>query len=380
MESYLRDRNYLALYLNAICVQFASALMLSFIGAHLLLQGLPLYLVLLYFGLEFFARALFTPLGSLLTRRFGPKKAILISNGILVLYFVALGMYATAPAIGFASFLLYALSRGIYHPVKHYLQAVFINNHTRGHFLTMEIVLTTICASLAVGFATYSVTVWHSFMPVAALAAVFLTAASLAILRLLGDLPHVATGSLRHVFKRFFAQEFRRDFQAFVGFSWPMAFNNVVVALLVYFVVESLQLFGVIMISVLMAQMIFTLIYGLFTDKNRIRSNKLASGLSIGGHLAFLLASTPLLVAGIKAVYDTLWNSFDSSFTARFHEKIKHKGLVYACMKEMSIGIGAASFCFLLATVAWLWQAGTFTVAIGVACLGIIIAWKQFKD
>lgn len=380
MESYLRDRNYLALYLNAICVQFASALMLSFVGAHLLLQGLPLHFVFLYFGLEFLARAAFTPLGSILTRRFGPKKAILISNGILILYFVALSMYTVSPAIGFSSLLLYALSRGIYHPVKHYLQAVFINNHTRGHFLTMEIVLTTICAALAIGFATYSVTVWHSFLPVAMLAAVFLTAASLAILKLLGDLPHVATGSLRHIVKRFFSREFRRDFQAFAGFSWPMAFNNAVVALLVYFVVESLELFGIIMISIFLAQMLFTLIYGLFTDKNRIRSNKLASFLSIGAHAAFWLAATPLLVAGIKAVYDAIWNVFDSSFTARFHEKIKHKGLVYACMKEMSIGVGAAMYCFILAACAYAWQTGVFSVAIVLACVGVIVAWKRFAD
>lgn len=381
MENYLHDRNYLALYLNSICVQFASALMLSFVGASLILQGMPLYMVFLYFGLEFLARGLFSPLGSVVTRRFGPKNAILIANLILIAYFFVLSTYSTSPVLGFSSLLLYALSRGIYHPTKHYLEAVFIRNNTRGHFLTMEIVLNSLCAALAVGFAAYSVSVWHTFLPVAVLAAVFLLGASLVILRMLDDLPKVDAGSYRQVFRTFWSGRFFHDLQAFAGFSWPMAFNNVVVALLVYFVVDSLKLFGVVMVCVFLVQMVFTLVYGQFTDKNRIKSNKLASGLAIGAQAGFWLAFTPLLVAVIKSVYDAIWNIFDSSFTARFHQKIKLHGLVFGCAKEMSIGFGSAIYCLFLAAVAYSWRASTvFSVAIILACYGVVVAWEKFRD
>lgn len=381
MESYLRDRNYLALYLNSICAQFASALMLSFVGASLILQGMPLYLVFLYFGLEFFARALFSPLGSTVTRKYGPKNAILIANLMLIAYFFALSTYASSPVLGFSSLLLYALSRGIYHPTKHYLEAVFISNNTRGRFLTMQIVLNSVCAAIAVGFATYSVTVWDSFLPVAILAAVFLLTASLIILSMLDNLPRVASGNYRHVFRRFLSGHFRGDMLAFAGFSWPMSFNNVVVALLVYFAVDSLKLFGIIMVSVFLVQMVFTLIYGQFTDENRIKSNKLASGLMIISQASFWLAFTPLVVAVIKSVYDAIWNGFDSSFTARFHQKIKLHGLVFACAKEMSIGFAGALYCFVLALAAYWWSSGAvFSLSIVLACLGVVVAWKKFRD
>jgi len=380
MESYLRNRNYLALYLNSVCVQFASALMLSFVGASLLLQGLPLHLVFLYFGLEFLARALFSPLGSTVTRRFGAKNAILIANLILIAYFFVLSAYSTSPALGFSSLLLYALSRGIYHPTKHYLEAMFVANETRGRFLSMEIVLNSVCAALAVGFATYSVSVWHTFFPVAIVAAVFLLAASLVVLSMLDDLPKVVSGSYREVFRGFMSVAFRRDLEAFAGFSWPMAFNNVVVALLVYFVVDSLKIFGVVMVSVFLVQMVFTLVYGQFTDKNRIKSNKLASGLAIASQVAFWLAFTPLIVAIIKSVYDSMWDIFDSSFTARFHQKIKLHGLMFGCAKEMSIGFGGATFCLILSATAYFWRFGVFGLSIVLACMGVVAAWKKFAD
>ncbi len=381
MENYLHDRNYLALYLNSICVQFASALMLSFVGASLILQGMPLYLVFLYFGLEFLARALFSPLGSVLTRRWGLKSAILIANLILIAYFFVLSTYSSSPVLGFSSLLLYALSRGIYHPTKHFLEATFIRNSTRGRFLTMEIVLNSVCAALAVGFATYSVTVWHTFFPVAILAAVFLLAASFIILSMLDNLPKVATGGYRHVFRHFLSAGFRRDRQAFAGFAQPMAFNNVVVALLVYFVVDSLKIFGIVMVSVFLVQMVFTLVYGRFTDENRIKSNKLASGLAIASQVSFWLAVTPLLVAVIKSVYDAIWNIFDSSFTARFHQKIKLHGLVFGCAKEMSIGFAGATYCLALSASAYFWHSSiVFSIAIILACIGIVEAWKKFTD
>src|SRR4051794_16350725 len=121
MQEYLRDKNYLALYLNSIGVQFSSALVLSFVGAHLFTQGLPLYLVLLYFGLEFLFRALFTLLSHTLTQKYGIKHTIVFSNIVLILYFFMLSLFATHPVVGFCSFILYAFSRGIYHPAKHYL-------------------------------------------------------------------------------------------------------------------------------------------------------------------------------------------------------------------------------------------------------------------
>ncbi len=374
------NKNYIALYLNYMGMQFSSALVLSFVGAHLYLQGLSLPLIFLYFGLEFLLRGMFSPISSILAQKYGFKTAILIANVLLITYFVSLSFYATYPSLVFCGLAFHSLSRGIYYPIKHHMEAFFIRDNTRGRFLTLETVISGLTAAIAVGFATYSITVWHSFLPSAILASVFLGVASFSVVKLLGDMRHEHAGGYRAVLGHVTSHDFRSDLVAYSGIAANIGFNNVVVALLVFFVVNSLKLFGLIMVSVFLLEMILTLAYGSFIDQNRLKSNKLASFLQISSYLTFLMALSPLLVAAVKTTYDFVWNIFDSSFTARFDTKIKKHGLVYACSKEVVLGMGAACYCLLLSLVAYLWHGGVFPVSLILASAGVLVAWQRFKD
>ncbi len=380
MESYIPNRNYLALYLNYAGIQFSSALVLSFVGAYLYLEGLSLALIFVYFGVEFLLRAVFSPLSSTLAQKYGFKVIIVIANILLVFYFISLSLYELHPLLVFGGIVLHALSRGMYHPVKHHMEAFFVRDNTRGHFLTLETVISGLAAASAVGFATLSLTMWDSFWPVTIFATLLLGAASLVIFLLLGNMQHEHDGGYRAVWNHFRSERFRLDLSAYIGFALNIGFNNVVVALLVFFVVDSLKLFGIIMATVFLVQMVVTLIYGLFIDKNRLKSNKFASILQVFSYTTFLLALSPLLVAAVKTVYDLVWNAFDSSFTSRFDTKIRKNGLVYACSKEVTLGIGAGLYCLMLAAVAYFWRDGVFAVSLVMASGGVVLAWRKFID
>lgn len=380
MENYISNKNYLALYLNTVGIKFASALVLSFVGVHFYVEGMTLPVILLYFGSEFILRAALSPLSGVITAKYGFKHTVIIANIFLAAYFVAVSAFEAYPVIGFGSFILHAIARGIYYPTKHYMQANFVHDSNRGKFLTLEIVIAGLTGALAILLATYSVTVWGVFWPVALVAGLFLLTSSLSILLVLGTLDHEHSFKYMDVFRHCKSAIFRKDLLGFLGFGINVAFNNVVVALLVFFVVDSLKLFGIITATVFVLEMVITLVYGHFIDKDRLRSNKIASFLQFGSYASFLLATTPLLVALIKTLYNVVWDIFDSSFTARFHAKISRQGLLYACAKEVSMSVAAGLGCLLLAAVAYFWESAVFEVSLVLSAIGVAIAWTQFKD
>lgn len=380
MRDYILNKNYIALYINSAAMHFASALVLTFVGVNLLIEGLPLYLVLVYFGSEFVLRSLLSPFSSTFVNRFGIKQTIIIANVLLVMYFLTLSLFPTYPVIGFSSLIFHAISKALYHPAKHYLQAIFIENHTRGHFLTLEIVINSICAAIAVSFAAFSVTVWKSFFPVAALASIMIVVASFSIIKLLDKVDVKVVSSYIAVMKNVFSRSFRSDALAFTGFAGSMGFNNVVVALLVFFVVESLALFGTIVALVFLAETALTLIYGKYIDVNRRSSNKLASILQLASFGTFLSAATPLSITLVKTAYGVIWNIYDSSFTSRFQDKMKQRGFMYACSKEVALCFSTGAYCLILAAVAYFWPGYVFEVSLMLAVCGVLLAWSKFKD
>lgn len=381
IRNYIPNKNYVALYFNTIGIKFASSLVLSFIGAYLYFEGVPLALIFVYFGAEFLVRGLVSPFSGVITSKFGFARSVVIGNIFLAIYFLTLSLLPDYPIIGFFSFIFHGMSRGIYYPTKHYMEAKFVQEFNRGRFLTLEIVIASITGALAVLFATYSVTVWNSFLPVAIVVCLFLLFSSLSVSLMLGDLPFKYRIRYRDTLRQCLAPVFRKDAKAFVGFGMNMMFNNVVVTLLVFFVVGSLELFGLVIATVFVLQMLLIIIYGRLIDRNRLRSNKAASVMQVASYGSFLIAATPLLVTAIKTLYDVVWNVFDSSFTTRFHSKISRKGLVYACAKEVSLDMTSAAMCFTLAASAYLWQPTmTFYVALLLAAAGVVLAWTQFKD
>lgn len=381
IKSYISNKNYSALYINTIGIKFASALVLTFVGAHLYTLGLSLSLLFLYFGAEFFLRGLLTPLGGSIVSKYGFKKAIIAANIVLALYFIALGMYETWPLIGFMSFILHALSRAIYYPAKHYIQAKFVQEFNRGRFLTLEIVIGSLTGSLALLAATYSVTVLHTFWPIVVLTGILLIISSLAILFVLGKLDRERNITYSGIIKYSLSKEFRKDLVGFSGFGVNIAFNNVVVAMLVFFAIESLKLFGILMASILIIEMLITLIFGRLIDANRLKSNQRATSLQILSYLSFFFIFTPFLTTVIKTAYNMIWNLFDSSFTARFHSKISKKGLIYACSKELTMDMAAAFVCVILSLLAaTLSHNIVFTVSLLLAASGAFIAQSKFQD
>jgi hypothetical protein len=383
MDKYLSNRNYLALYIHSVAMRFSSALVLSFVGANFFTQGLALNYILLYFGLEFILRGILSPLSSTSVSKIGLKKTILLANFLLMFYFLSLGFYSLNPKLFFFSFILHSISKALYHPAKHFLEASLVENRTRGHFLTMEIILNSITAATALSIATFSVTVLGSFMPVAVVSIIMLAIASYAVVDML---PNIKTkDNLCHgykaIIKNVFSKHFRKDVIAFSGFGASMGFHDVVVSLVVFFSLGSLKEFGIITSILFIVNMFLILAFGKLIDHRRKRSTHIASVMELLSLVGLFASSGVFGTILAKSFYDVSWESYDASFTARFHQKMKKAGFQFACSKEVALSMATGVFCLILSLITSLQGEQSLVPASFVlVSIGAILAIRYFKD
>jgi len=384
MFNYFKNKNYLAFYLNNIGTKFASTLVLSFTGAYFYDYGMSLFLILLYFALEFGFRALFSPLGGFLSSRIGFRKTINLSYIILIFYFISLGFIKQYFWLGYFGFLLHSLSRGIYYPIKHLTQSLFIENGDRGKFLTFEMVLTTLIGILAISFASYSVIMFKSFFPVVILASIFLLISILSIHFLLDENEKkIDKINIKEIYSFFLGKKFRNDLIGFTGFSTNIIINNVIIGLITFYFSNDFKTFSIIMNLVLAFELIFTLLFGYYIDKNKNKATSQSSILQTISYFSYIfIIKTPIALFILQSFYKIIWNMFDSSFTARFHTKINgsRNSTIYACAKEMSLGFSMFVVLSILSLCSIFFNEKVFIMSFWFGILGILILNKKFVD
>lgn len=366
MYNYFKNKNYIAFYLNNFGTKFASTLVLSFTGAYFYDTGIKLYLILLYFGFEFGFRAFFSPFAGIISSKIGFRKTIILSYFILILYFITIALINKYFWIGFFGFLLHSISRGLYYPIRHLTQALFIDSKERGKFLTFEMVMTTLIGMFAIFSASFIVLKFDSFFPIVILSSFFLLISIFAIYFLLDeqnpnfkDFKNIKTCkngnmanlqirennfdnlSFKKIYSFLFSLSFRKDFLAYCGFSTNIVINNVIISLITFYYLKDFKTFSLVMNLVLFFELIFTIFFGFYIDKNNLQATKKSSFLQFLSYIGYIfLIKNPISLFFLQSFYKIVWNFFDTSFTARFHSKIKssQNPTIYACAKEMILG------------------------------------------
>ena len=80
MKEYFYKKEYKYMYLSIFFYNFANALSETFGTVMLYKAGIPIYLILLIYGVRFLITGLITPFFVTISRKIGIAKCILISN------------------------------------------------------------------------------------------------------------------------------------------------------------------------------------------------------------------------------------------------------------------------------------------------------------
>lgn len=158
MKEYFYKRECKYMYLSSISYNFANALIETFGAVMLYKNGIPIWLILLIYGLRFGITGLCTPLFITISSKFGIAKCILISNifSIISAYMMLDGSNL------YKSISLFILSMGfmgISNPSSDAISSKYIDKDHRGRinsFLNITKIISQAVASFLVAWGVIS--------------------------------------------------------------------------------------------------------------------------------------------------------------------------------------------------------------------------------
>ena len=133
MKEYFYKKEYKYMYLSNICYGFGNALISTFGTVMLYKNGIPIWLILIIYGIRFGITGFCTPLFITISSKIGIAKCILISNlfSIVTAYMIldAENLYRI-----FAVFIIVMGFMGISNPSTDALSSKYVENEHRGKF------------------------------------------------------------------------------------------------------------------------------------------------------------------------------------------------------------------------------------------------------
>ena len=158
MKEYFYKKEYKYMYLSIFFYNFANALSETFGTVMLYKAGLPIYLILLIYGIRFLIMGLITPLFVTISSKIGIAKCILISNlfNIIYAYYILVNQNLSANII---IFVIVLGLNGLSNPSSDALSSKYVESEHRGRFnsfYSISKILGTVLASCLVAWGVIS--------------------------------------------------------------------------------------------------------------------------------------------------------------------------------------------------------------------------------
>ena len=156
MKQYFEKTEYKYMYLGNISYSFANALIGTFGTVMLYKNGIPIWLILLIYGLRFGITGLCTPLFVKISSKFGIAKCILISN---IFSMISAYMMLDGSSIykNIVIFILVMGFMGISNPSTDALSSKYVNTVHRGKFNSFLSVTKILGVAIASGLVAWGV-------------------------------------------------------------------------------------------------------------------------------------------------------------------------------------------------------------------------------
>lgn len=376
LRNYFADKNYSAFYLHSFGDTVGSTLAEVFTGAFFYSVGMPIYLILLFFGLEFGLRGALAPLGPAFFFRYGITKTIAISYGFFIVYFIIVGIAPFSIVVAFFAFIFQSISRAVYYPCIDALHSVLIHEENRGRQFSFENGLSLVAGLVAVALGTLALA-HYSFWFLAGGAAIALLVAAYG-----ASLFNVeASGNME--FKDSYSYLASKEYRPYVlpisGYALAIIANIIIAPLFVFIRVGKFETFGIIVGLSIVVQMVVFGIIGVIVDRKNKKTSSWVAGLQALGNVAYpLMGTNPFVVFFVNTYNTNAWNAFRNTYEPRLQKDAKKSSSPFLFMSAIQMNLCFAEIIALslFALVAYAWGAAVFAVIFGASVLGIWISHR----
>ena len=337
MKEYFYKKEYKYIYLSIFFYNFANALSETFGTVMLYKDGLPIYLILLIYGIRFMITGLITPLFVTISNKIGVAKCILISNvfSIINSYFMlnSKSLYANiiifVIAMGFM---------GLSNPSSDSLSSRYVESEHRGRFNSLYFIskiLGTVFASCLVAWGVIN----NNTLTLFSIIVVFFLLQYISILKI-DYKPEKKSSTFKASIKYLIRS--KSKYKIIYALRTNHIIERLFVPMYLYILLQDFKAFSIIIVISLLVQMITITLIGKYADKNIKKSNNLVSLLRVVVTAVYLFAKDKMTISINKTVGDNLEKVYETSIQTSIQNIIRESKEDY----DLLSAVGQMSLCF----------------------------------
>lgn len=337
MKEYFYKKEYKYMYLSIFFYNFANALSETFGTVMLYKAGLPIYLILLIYGIRFLIMGLITPLFVTISSKIGIAKCILISNlfNIIYAYYILVNQNLSANII---IFVIVLGLNGLSNPSSDALSSKYVESEHRGRFnsfYSISKILGTVLASCLVAWGVISNKTLILFVVIT----VFFLLQYLAILKI-DYKPEKKSSAFKSSMK--YLIHSKSKYKIIYALRTNHIIERQFVPLYLYLLLQDFKTFSVVTIGSLLFQVITIILIGKYTDKDIKKSNNLVTIIKSSITLIYIFVKDKFIISINKAVSDNVSKVYETSIQTSIQNIIKESKED----NELLSAVGQMSLCF----------------------------------
>ena len=337
MKEYFYKPEYKYMYLANVSYSFANALSETFGTVMLYKSVIPIWLILLIYGLRFGITGLLTPLFVSISSRFGIAKCILISNifSIISAYMMIDGTNIYKNIVIF----IFAMGfMGISNPSTDSLSSKYVETEHRGRYNSLINISKIIAIALASGLVAWGVISDNNIILFTVIAIFFLL--QYIFIRKIDYKVENKTNAFKASMKYIIKSKSR--YKIIYALRTSHIIERQYVPLYLFIAVKDFSVFSSIIIISLLLQIITVSLIGKYTDKNIVKANSLVTIIKVIITSVFLFAKNKVTIAFNKVLNDNFEKVYETSINTSIQNIIKESKED----NDLLSAVGQMSLCF----------------------------------
>lgn len=337
MKEYFYRREYKYMYASIFFYNFAYALIETFGTVMLYQAGLPIYMILLIYGMRFLITGLITPLFVTISNKIGVAKCVLISNifSIINSYFMlnSENLYSNIIIFIIAMGLM-----GLSNPSSDSLSNKYVESKHRGRFNSIYFIskiLGIVLASVLVAWGIIS----NNKVVLLSIITIFYILQYIVILRI-DYKPEKKTNTFKSSIK--YLLHSKSKYKIIYALRANHIIERLFVPLYLYIALKDFKAFSVVVVISLLFQIITVTLIGKYTDKNIKKANTLVSLIRLIITSIYLFAKNKFVISVNKTVSDNLEKVYETSIQTSIQNMIKESKEDH----DLLSAVGQMSLCF----------------------------------
>lgn len=337
MKEYFYKKEYKYMYLSTISYSFANNLVGTFGTVMLYKNGIPIWLILLIYGLRFGLTGFTTPLFVTISSKLGIAKCILISNvfSIICAYMMLDGTNLYKNII---IFILAMGFMGLSNPSNDSLSSKYVDTEHRGRYNSFINISKIIGTALASCLVAWSVITANNIILFTIIAIFFVL--QYIFIKKLDYKVENKTSAFKTTMKYIFKTKSR--YKIIYALTTNQIIEKQFAPLYLYIVLKNFSLFSSIVIVSLLLQIITIMLIGKYSDKNLSRSNNLVSIIKTTITGIYLFSKNKVMISLNNTLSDNFAKVYETSIQTSIQNIIRNS-------KEDSdllSAVGQMSLCF----------------------------------